>query len=291
MFDNFEKSLIDTSGATINLVKGGQGFPLLLLHGYPQTHLMWHKIAPFLAKNFTVIAADLRGYGDSSKPEGGKDHINYSKRAIAQDQVEVMSKLGYEEFYLVGHDRGGRVAHRMALDHPNRVKKLAVLDIVPTYEMYATTNKEFATAYYHWFFLIQPYDLPETLIGSNPEYWVRKALGQWSGNNLSAFPPEILAEYVRCFSSPETIHATCEDYRAAATIDLVHDEADMNNKITCPLLALWGEKSIVGRNYEVVETWRERAINVQGKALPCAHFPAEEVPEETYKALYEFLVN
>ncbi|MFB2981038.1 alpha/beta fold hydrolase [Microseira sp. BLCC-F43] len=291
MFDNFEKSLIDTSGATINLVKGGKGFPLLLLHGYPQTHLMWHKIAPLLARDFTIIVPDLRGYGDSSKPEGGTNHINYSKRAMAQDQVEVMSKLGYEEFYLVGHDRGGRVAHRMALDHPNRVKKLAVLDIVPTYKMYATTNKEFATAYYHWFFLIQPYDLPETLIGSNPEYWLSKALEAWSRNNLSAFPPEILGEYLRCFSNPETIHATCEDYRAAATIDLIHDEADMNQKIACPLLALWGGKGFVGRSYDVQESWRERASNVRGKALPCAHFPAEEVPEETYQALYEFLVN
>ena len=291
MFDNFEKSLINTSGATINLVKGGEGFPLLLLHGYPQTHLMWHKIAPLLARDFTVVLPDLRGYGDSSKPEGGTDHINYSKRAMAQDQVEVISKLGYEEFYLVGHDRGGRVAHRMALDHPQRVKKLALLDIVPTYKMYATTNKEFATAYYHWFFLIQPYNLPETLIGSNPEYWVRKALQQWSGNNLAAFPPEVMAEYLRCFSNPETIYATCEDYRAAATIDLVHDEADMNQKITCPLLALWGAKGFVGRSYDVLETWRERASNVSGKALSCAHFPAEEVPEETYQALNEFLVQ
>lgn len=291
MFNNFEKAAINTRGATINLVKGGEGFPLLLLHGYPQTHLMWHKIAPFLAKDFTIIMPDLRGYGDSSKPEGGTDHINYSKRAMGQDQVEIMSTLGYEEFYLVGHDRGARVAHRMALDYPNRVKKLAVLDIVPTYKMYATTNQEFATAYYHWFFLIQPYDLPETLIGSNPEYWVRKALEAWSRNNLSAFPPEILGEYVRCFSNPETIYATCEDYRAAATIDLLHDEADMNQKIACPVLALWGGKGFVGRSYDVLESWRERASKVSGKALPCAHFPAEEVPEATYKALYDFLVE
>jgi haloacetate dehalogenase len=289
MFDNFEKSLINTSGATINLVKGGEGFPLLLLHGYPQTHLMWHKIAPLFARNFTVVIPDLRGYGDSSKPEGGRDHINYSKRAMAQDQVEIMCKLGYEEFYVIGHDRGGRVAQRMALDHPQRVKKLAVLDIVPTDKMYATINKEFATAYYHWFFLIQPYDLPETLIGSNPEYWVSKALQQWSGNNLAAFSPKVMAEYLRCFSNPETIYATCEDYRAAATIDLVHDQADMNQKITCPLLALWGAKGFVGSSYDVLETWREKASNVSGKALNSAHFPAEEVPKETYQALNEFL--
>jgi haloacetate dehalogenase len=290
MFENFAKKLIDTSGATINLMKGGQGYPLLLLHGYPQTHVMWHKIAPNLAKNFTVVIPDLRGYGDSSKPEGGTNHINYSKRAMAQDQVEVMFKLGYEEFCVIGHDRGGRVAHRMALDYPNRVKKLAVLDIVPTYKMYATTNKEFATVYYHWFFLIQPYDFPETLIGSNPEYWVRKALETWSRNNMSAFSPAVVAEYIRCFSNPKTIYATCEDYRAAATIDLVHDEADINQKVTSPLLALWGGKGFVGRNYNVLEIWRERAVNVGGKALPCAHFPAEEVPEETYQALIEFLV-
>ncbi len=201
MFDSFEQTQINTSGATIHLVKGGNGFPLLLLHGYPETHLMWHKIAPRLAEEFTVIAPDLRGYGDSSKPEGGADHYNYSKRAMAQDMVEVMIQLGFEEFFVVGHDRGARVGHRMTLDHPQRVKKLAVLDIAPTYKMYMTADKAFATAYYHWFFLIQPYDLPERLIGAQPEYYLRKCLTRWSAD-AGAFTPEVVEEYLRCFSNP-----------------------------------------------------------------------------------------
>jgi haloacetate dehalogenase len=290
MFDNFEQIQIDTSGATIHLVKKGDRFPLLLLHGYPQTHLIWHKIALRLAEEFTVVAPDLRGYGDSSKPEDGPDHYNYSKRAMAQDLVEVMDTLGYQEFFVVGHDRGGRVAHRMTLDHPHRVKKLAVLDIAPTYTMYMTTDKAFATAYYHWFFLIQPYDLPERLIGSQPEYFLRRCLASWSADP-TAFTPEAVAEYIRCFSNPATIHASCEDYRAAATIDLLHDEADLDQKVTCPLLALWSAQGVVGRKYAVLETWRERANDVRGKALPGGHFLPEEAPEETYEALREFLVK
>ena len=288
MFDSFEQTQINTSGATIHLVKGGNGFPLLLLHGYPETHLMWHKIAPRLAEEFTVIAPDLRGYGDSSKPEGGADHYNYSKRAMAQDMVEVMIQLGYEEFFVVGHDRGARVGHRMAIDYPQRVKKLAVLDIAPTYKMYMTADKAFATAYYHWFFLIQPYDLPERLIGAQPEYYLRKCLTRWSAD-AGAFTPEVVEEYLRCFSNPATIHATCEDYRASATIDLLHDEADMSQKVMCPLLALWSEKGFVGHKYAVLETWRERAGDVHGGALPGGHFLPEEVPNETYSALQEFL--
>jgi haloacetate dehalogenase len=251
---------------------------------------MWHKIAPRLAEDFTVVAPDLRGYGDSSKPEDGPDHYNYSKRAMAQDLAEVMDKLGYQEFFVAGHDRGGRVAHRMALDHPQRVKKLAVLDIAPTYKMYMSTDKAFATAYYHWFFLIQPYDLPERLIGSQPEYYLRRCLASWSADP-AAFAPEAVAEYIRCFSNPATIHASCEDYRAASTIDLQHDEADMDQKVACPLLALWSERGVVGRRYNVLETWRERANDVRGKALPGGHFLPEEAPEETYEALREFLVT
>ena len=289
MFETFEQIEIDTSGATIHLVKKGDRFPLLLLHGYPQTHVMWHKIAPRLAEGFAVVAADLRGYGDSSKPDGGHDHYNYSKRAMAQDLVEVMDKLGYQEFFVAGHDRGGRVAHRMALDHPQRVKKVAVLDIAPTYKMYMSADRVFATAYYHWFFLIQPYDLPERLIGSQPEYYLRRCLKSWSADP-SAFVPEAVAEYIRCFSNPATIHGSCEDYRAAATIDLQHDKADLDQKVTCPLLALWSERGVVGRIYDALETWRERASDVRGKALPGGHFLPEEAPEETYEALREFLL-
>ncbi|NES84716.1 MAG: alpha/beta hydrolase [Moorea sp. SIO2B7] len=290
MFTNFEKKVIDTGKARINLVKGGKCFPVLLLHGYPQTHFMWHKIAPRLAEDFTVIATDLRGYGDSSKPKGKVDHSNYSKRVVAQDQVEIMSQLGYEEFYLVGHDRGARVAHRLTLDHPKRVKKLAVLDIAPTYKMYTTTDKEFASAYYHWFFLIQPFPVPETLIGANSEYFLRTCLQSWS-KVVGAFTSEALGEYNRCFSKPETIHGTCEDYRASATIDLEHDQLDMRQKIQCPLLALWGSKGLIERKYDVLETWRERAIDVTGKGLNCGHFLPEEAPEETYHCLREFLIG
>ncbi|HLG74831.1 MAG TPA: alpha/beta hydrolase [Ktedonobacteraceae bacterium] len=288
MFDTFEHRQIETSGASIHLVKQGTGFPLLLLHGYPETHVMWHRIAARLAEQFTVVAPDLRGYGDSSKPDSGPDHAPYSKRAMAQDLVEILDHLGYQECFVVGHDRGGRVGHRMALDHPHCVKKLAVLDIAPTYTMYMRTDKAFATAYYHWFFLIQPSDLPERLIGSQPEYYLRRCLASWSADP-TAFTPEAVAEYLRCFSNPATIHATCEDYRAAATIDLQHDEADLERKVTCPVLVLWGERGVVGRTYDVVETWRERANEVSGKALPGGHFLPEEAPEQTYEALLEFL--
>nr|WP_290222823.1 alpha/beta hydrolase [Trichocoleus desertorum] len=288
MFAQFQQLQMQTSSATINLLKGGNGYPILLLHGYPQTHVMWHKVAPRLAQDFTVVVSDLRGYGDSSKPEAEADHASYAKRVMAQDQVEVMQQLGYEEFYVVGHDRGARVAHRMALDYPQHIKKLAVLDIVPTYELYDTTDQEFATAYYHWFFLIQAHPLPETLIGTNPEYFLRTCLERWS-KNFVAFTPEALAEYIRCFSQPETIRATCEDYRAGASIDLIHDRADLTQKIICPLLVLWGSQGIIGRKYDVLKIWQERAKTVLGEAIASGHFLPEEAPEATYQALYEFL--
>lgn len=290
MLETFIPMQIKTTGASIHLLKAGSGYPLLLLHGYPQTHIMWHRIAPRLAESFTVVLPDLRGYGDSSKPEGEPDHSNYSKRAMAQDMVEVMSQLGYDEFYVVGHDRGARVTHRMALDHVQCVKKAAVLDIAPTYKMYMTTDKEFATIYYHWFFLIQPADFPERLIAAQPEYFLRSSLRRWAGDP-SAIAPEAMAEYIRCFSDPASIHATCEDYRAAASIDLQHDETDMQQKVRCPLLVLWGEKGFVGRKYDVLATWRERADYVQGRVIPSGHFLPEEAPEETYKALRTFLLN
>lgn len=290
LFEGFTRARIETSGATIDLVHGGTGPPLLLLHGYPQTRAMWHKIAPRLAERFTVVAPDLRGYGDSSKPPGGADHSGYSKRAMALDQVEVMTKLGFEEFAVVGHDRGARVAHRMALDHPGRVRRLALLDIVPTYTMFASVNKEMATSHYHWFFLIQPYDLPERLIGNDPEYYLRKKLERWSAGT-EAFAPEAVAEYVRCFSNPATIHATCEDYRAAASIDLVHDEADLARKVICPVLVLWGTGRLQGRPRDVLAAWRERATDVRGRPLPCGHFLPEEAPEETCAELQAFLAG
>ncbi len=284
---NFESQFINTKNAKINLIKGGNGFPVLLLHGYPQTHFMWHKIISDLASNFTVIATDLRGYGDSSKPLGNSNYSNYSKRTLAGDQVEVMAQLGYDEFYLVGHDRGGRVAHRLALDYPQKVKKLIVLDIVPTYDMYLTTDKEFASSYYHWFFLIQPYPFPETLIGGNPEFFLRNCLQSW-GKDFSAFTEEALTEYIRCFQKPETIHSTCCDYRAAAGIDLEHDYMDLSSKIQCPMLVLWGKKGLIERKYNVLEIWQQKAINVKGKAINCGHFLPEEAPEETLEEILYF---
>jgi haloacetate dehalogenase len=247
---------------------------------------MWHKIAPRLAEDFSLVIPDLRGYGDSSKPPDGETHFGYSKRATAQDQVEVMTHLGFKQFAVVGHDRGGRVAHRLALDHAERVTKLAVLDIAPTYTLYHNVNKEFATAYYHWFFLIQAAPFPETLIGNDPEFYLDSLLGRLKPQ---AVTPGAFAEYLRCFRDPATIHATCEDYRAAASIDLVHDEADLDRKITCPVLALWAQKGAMHRMCDVVATWRERAVNVSGKALPGGHFLPEEAPEETFAELKAFL--
>ncbi len=288
MFEGFERIRVEAGGAIIEGVRGGEGPPVLLLHGYPQTRAMWHLVAPLLAESFTVVATDLRGYGDSSKPEGGTDHAGYSKRAMAADQVEIMRELGYGSFAVAGHDRGGRVAHRMALDHPERVTKLAVLDIVPTHYVFTTADKDLATAYYHWFFLIQPYDLPEHLIGADPDYYLRKKLGGW-GTGVDLFDPYAYAEYERCFRDPKTIHASCEDYRAAATIDLTHDEADRDRRVECPLLALWGEKGVVERLYDVLEVWRGYASDVRGGAVPAGHFLAEESPEETAKELVSFL--
>ena len=288
MFEGFERIQIETRGATINAVRGGEGPPVLLLHGYPQTLAMWHLIAPRLTASFTVVATDLRGYGDSSKPEGGEEHAGYSKRAMAADQVEVMRTLGFGSFAVLGHDRGGRVAHRMALDHPQSVTRLAVLDIVPTRHVFETADKELAMAYYHWFFLSQPYDLPERLIGADPDYYLRKKLGGW-GTGFDSFASEAYAEYERCFRDPRTIHASCEDYRAAATIDLEHDGADRDRKVGCPLLALWGEQGVVERLYDVLGVWRGYASEVRGRALPCGHYLAEERPEETAEELVTFL--
>lgn len=285
MFEGFQHLVLSTSCTDIHLVKGGTGYPLLLLHGYPQTHVTWYKIAARLAEHFTVVAADLRGCGNSGKPRGNE--ALYSKRAMAQDQVEVMAKLGFEHFFLVGHDRGGRVAHRLALDYREKVEKLVLLDIVPTDRMYASTDREFATAYFHWFFLIQPFPFPETLIGTNPDYFLDYCLNNWS-KTKGVFTPEALAEYRRCFRQPDTIHATCEDYRASASIDLIHDAADRDRKIDCPVLVLWGQKGIVDRKYDVLAVWRERARDVRGGAIPCGHFLPEEAPNETYRHLMEF---
>jgi haloacetate dehalogenase len=284
MFEGFERREIPTS---IHVRIGGAGPPLLLLHGYPQTHAMWHLVAPVLAERHTVVCADLRGYGDSGKPASDPEHAVYSKRASAADMVAVMAALGFGRFMLAGHDRGGRVGHRLALDHPDRLEALAVLDIVPTRTVFRVTDQALAIAYYHWFFLIQPYDLPERLIGADPVYYLRRKLGAWAA--FETFAPEAVAEYERCFSDPRTIHASCEDYRAAASIDLVHDEADLEQRIRCPLLALWGGRGVMERHFDVLATWREKAAGpLSGRALDCGHYLPEERPEATTQALLDF---
>lgn len=287
LFDGFQKRRIATRKTEINLVLGGSGPPLMLLHGYPQTHVMWHKVAPLLADKFTLVIPDLRGYGDSGKPVAEVNHVSYSKRESARDQIEVMKALGFNRFCIAGHDRGGRVAHRLAVDWPDYVTKLAVLDIIPTKHVFDTVDQTVATAYYHWFFLIQPFDLPERLIGGDPLHYLHLKLKAWSANN-DVFNEEALREYERCFSDPATIHATCEDYRAAASIDLEHDRADGGKMVECPVLALWGGRNLTGRHYDVLSAWRQRARDVHGRALDCGHFLAEEKPEETAAELKQF---
>ena len=287
MFEGFQQRDIETSGARIHLRLGGSGPPLLLLHGNPLTHVMWHKIAPRLAQEYTVVATDLRGYGDSSKPPGGGDHSDYSFRAMARDQLEVMDELGFERFFVAGHDRGGRVAHRMALDEPRRVAKVAFLDIVPTLHMLSNIPLRWAVDSYHWFFMAQPYDYPERMLEAyGLERYIRRKLDK-KGVGLGGFTPEALAEYIRC-CTPENIHAVCEDYRAAVGVDLEHDRADLDRSIDMPMLVLWGEKSHVNRSFKPIEAWRERASDVRGKMLPCGHYPAEQVPEETLSELRGF---
>ncbi len=277
-------------GIVIRAALGGAGPPLLLLHGHPQNHITWRKIAPKLARHFTVVAADLRGYGDSSKPDGGAQHINYSKRRMAADQVTLMRVLGHPRFALAGHDRGGRVAHRMALDHPDAVAKLAVLDIAPTATMYARTDQAFATRYFWWIFLIQPAPLPERLIAADPEFFLRQHI---EGQNKidGATEPEAFADYLRCYRDPALRHAVCEDYRAAATIDLEHDAADADRRVIAPLLALWGARGTVGALYDVLQTWRDKALSVQGRALDCGHSLQEELPDETAAELQAFFAS
>ena len=290
MFTGFEHQRIRANGIDIALVKGGSGPPLLLLHGHPQTHVIWHRIAEALAARFTVVATDLRGYGDSGKPKGLPDHSNYSKRTMAQDQVEVMKALGLDAFLLVGHDRGGRVAYRLALDHRERVRKLVTLDIAPTLAMYEQTTMEFAKAYFHWFLLIQPSPFPETLMAADPEFFLKSFMGKRSAG-LAHFAPEAFAEYLRCFKAPDTPHGICEDYRASATIDLEHEREDLaaGRRIECEMLALWGRDGAVERCFRPLDEWRKLAREVRGHALPCGHYIPEEAPELLLAELMAFL--
>jgi len=289
LLEGFERRWIEVGGLRLFAAVGGAGDPVLLQHGYPQTHVMWHAVAPRLAERHTVVCPDLRGYGDSAKPGGSDTHAEYAKRAMAADAVGLMKALGFDRFAAVGHDRGGRVVHRLCLDHPAAVTKAAVLDIVPTRTVFETMGREVALGYHHWTFLAQPRPLPERMIGADPVFWLEAKLGGW-GTGLDAFHPAALAEYRRCFADPDTIHATCEDYRAAATIDLEHDRDHDVRRIRCPLLVMWGRRGLMERHYDVPATWRAKADHVIARGVDAGHFLAEERPEEVAEVLEAFLV-
>jgi haloacetate dehalogenase len=286
-FPGFQQRRVETSGATINLVTGGSGPPLLLLHGYPQTHVMWRKVAPRLAQDFTVVVPDLRGYGDSSKPAAGDDFTRYSKRALALDQVETMAALGFDKFAVAGHDRGARVTHRLLRDHGEKITRAATLDIVPTLYRFETIDQKAATGSWHWFFLIQGRGLPEHLIGKDPEFFLRHMFGTLL-RDQGAIEEAAWAEYLRCFANPETIRATCDEYRAGASIDLVHDRADLAQKVKVPMLVLWGTLSGQGSGYDLLKVWHDHAEDVRGHGIESGHFIPEEKPDEVYAALKGF---
>jgi haloacetate dehalogenase len=287
---DFEYRRVDVEGVAVNCAVAGSGAPLLLLHGYPENHLMWRQVAPVLARDHTVVLADLRGYGDSGKPAPDAAGLVYSKRSMAGDQVGLMRQLGFGPFQLVAHDRGARVAHRLALDHPDAVTRLAVLDIVPTRHVLGTVTQAMAMAYYHWFFLAAANGVPEHMIAADPGYWVRSLTGPLLGEGAS-IDPEVMADYIRCFGDPGTIAGSCADYRSAAGIDLVHDEESFaaGQRVGCPVLVLWGTQGFVGRGYEPLTVWRQYATDVRGQALPTGHFLPEEAPDLVSAALREFL--
>jgi haloacetate dehalogenase len=295
-FEGFEDRLFDLPAAGIQLrarVGGAAAAPpVLLVHGFPQTGAMWHRVACKLAPHWRLVIPDLRGYGESGKPPGDAEHANYSKRRMAADLHELMRVLGHERYAVAAHDRGARVAHRLALDQPQAVTRLALLDIAPTLDMYAATDQRFATLYYHWFFLIQPAPFPERLIGADPVAYLRSKLGRWGAAGAGAYEPQALAEYERCFARPEAIHGACEDYRASATIDLEHDRASRaaGERIACELLVLWGERGVVHALFDPLALWRAQCRGpVSGEALPCGHYLAEEQPEETARRLLAFI--
>ena len=288
MFEGFTEQIIRVDGIDIFARVGGEGPPLLLLHGYPQTHVMWHKVVPELSKRFTCVCADLRGYGASAKPPTVADHATYSKRAMAADMVGVMEQLGFKSFRILAHDRGARVAHRMAMDWPDRVERMVLLDIAPTREMYANTTDAFARTYWHWFFLIQPSPLPEEAILADPESFVRRKCGSW-GSGGEALSEEALQAYIDGFSDPETIRAACEDYRAAATIDIAHDDADGDRKVTCPAHVLWGAKGAIEAHFDCLALWEQRVERVTGGTIDCGHYLAEERPDDVLAQSIPFL--
>ena len=290
MFEGFEERFVDVAAdVRIHCVTAGDGPPVLLLHGYPQSLALWADIAPALAGQFTVVCADLRGYGDSSKPKGADDSSNYSFRAMATDQVTLMHRLGFPEFHLVGHDRGGRTGHRLALDHPGKVRSLAVLDIAPTQAMFMETNRHVAGAYWHWYFLSLPAPFPERLIGSDPDYFFETCFETWGKVPIADVPPAALEQYRRCWRDPAMIHGSCCDYRAAATVDLEHDEADTGRTVDCPTLALWGSEGFMHQVFDMAALWRRRCSDLRCETLPGAHFFVDQFPAETAAILVDFL--
>jgi haloacetate dehalogenase len=291
MLEDFKICTIHRDGVALHARIAGKGAPLLLLHGHPQSHAMWHRVAPDLAQRFTVVMMDLRGYGDSGRPVADDTHGAYSKREMALDALAVMHAQGFDQFQVLAHDRGARVAHRLAADHPQVVQRMMLLDIAPTLAMYENTSQAFATAYWHWFFLIQPQPLPEALIESDPVRYIRSVMGKRHAG-LGAFAPEAMAEYERCIQIAGSARGICEDYRASATIDLAHDRADVadGKKLALPLKVLWGEKGVVGQNFAVLPLWRERAWDVSGAALPCGHYIAEEAPDLLLTQAHDFFI-
>ncbi|MCY0386626.1 alpha/beta hydrolase [Robbsia sp. Bb-Pol-6] len=290
MFEGFRDASVHTDGIRIHAIKGGSGPALLLLHGHPQTHVIWHKVVPQLLSRFTVIAADLRGYGDSGKPAGTQDHAPYAKRRMAQDQVDLMREHGFSRFAVIGHDRGGRVAARMALDHPDAVTRLVTLDVAPTLSMYEQTSFAFARAYWHWFMLVRPAPFPETLIRADPDLYLKQTIGARSAG-LAPFTPAAYAEYLRCLSDPATAMGICEDYRASIGIDLEHDRATLaaGQRIRCPFTALWGAHGVIEQCFDPLAAWRPYAPHVQGEALPCGHYIPEEAPDLLLDRVLPFL--
>ena len=292
MFEGFSERNIEGDGVRLFVRMAGpeDAPPVLLLHGYPQTSAMWHGVAPLLSKSYRVICPDLRGYGRSGKPPSDERHLTYSKRAMANDLVSMMGSLGHEKFYIGAHDRGARVAHRLGMDHPDRVKAMSLLDIAPTREMYANTSFPFARGYWHWFFLIQPSPLPETIIGRDPAgFWKQKCFNQAGGDN--PFLPEALEEYLEAFSDSDTIHGSCEDYRAAATIDIEHDDADGNRRLSMPVLVLWAKDGTVGQCFDPLALWKMRAENVSGGPVDATHYMAEEQPAEIARHFENFFTH
>jgi haloacetate dehalogenase len=288
VFEQFDRRRIDLGEVTVNCVVGGAGPPVLLLHGFPQNLAMWARVAPQLATRFTVVCADLRGYGDSTKPRCAPDKSNYSFRAMAEDQVGLMRALGFERFHMIGHDRGGRTGHRMALDHPQAVASLTVMDIVPTYAMFMDTNRKVAGAYWHWYFLSQPEPFPERLIGNDPDFFYETCLVGWGASKISDFDPEMLAAYRRAWRDAAMIHGSCSDYRAAASIDLEHDAADIDRKVACPTLVLYGASGAMARLFDIPAEWRKRCETTSDAALPAGHFFVDRLPDETARILIEF---